>query len=50
MTTEAPEAPEPIDPSKTALLIMDYQNGIVGMFPKCDELLAGARREHPDPR
>jgi nicotinamidase-related amidase len=33
---------EPIDPSKTALLVMDYQNGIVPMAPNPDELLARA--------
>ena len=41
MTTEAVE---PIDPSKTALLIMDYQNGIIPMAPNPEELLAGARQ------
>jgi len=41
MTTEAPE---PIDPSKTALLIMDYQNGIIPMAENPEELLAGARQ------
>jgi nicotinamidase-related amidase len=41
MTTEAPE---PIDLSKTALLIMDYQNGIMPMAPNPEELLAGARQ------
>ena len=40
MTTEATE---PIDPSTTALLIMDYQNGIIPMAPNPEELLAGAR-------
>jgi nicotinamidase-related amidase len=30
----------PIDPRRTALLIMDYQNGIVGMVENGDELLA----------
>jgi nicotinamidase-related amidase len=40
MTTEATE---PINPSKTALLIMDYQNGILPMAPNPDELLAGAQ-------
>jgi nicotinamidase-related amidase len=34
---------EPIDPSRTALLIMDYQNGIIPTAPNPDELLAGAR-------
>jgi nicotinamidase-related amidase len=37
------EAIEPIDPSKTALLIMDYQNGIIPMAPNPEELIAGAR-------
>jgi nicotinamidase-related amidase len=41
MTTDATET---IDPSKTALLIMDYQNGIIPMAPNPEELLAGARR------
>src|SRR6202161_2002924 len=41
MTTEAVE---PIDPSTTALLIMDYQNGIIPMAPNPDELLAGAHQ------
>ena len=40
MTTAAVE---PIDASTTALLIMDYQNGIVPMAPNPKELLAGAR-------
>jgi nicotinamidase-related amidase len=35
---------EPIDPSKTALLIMDYQNGIIPAIPNPEELLAGARK------
>ena len=35
---------EPIDPSKTALLIMDYQNGVMPMTSNSDELLAGARQ------
>ena len=35
---------EPIDPSKTALLIMDYQNGIIPMAPNPVQLLAGARQ------
>ncbi len=38
-----PNAIEPIDPSETALLVMDYQNGIIPMAPNPDELLAGAR-------
>ena len=41
MTTETIEA---VDASKTALLIMDYQNGIIPMAPNPEELLAGARR------
>jgi len=40
MTTETTES---IDPSKTALLIMDYQNGIIPMAPNPEELLTGAR-------
>jgi nicotinamidase-related amidase len=35
---------EAIDPSKTALLIMDYQNGIIPMAPNPEELLTGARQ------
>src|ERR1700679_4299969 len=45
--TEQPMTTEilaPIDPSKTALLIMDYQNGIIPMAPNPEELLVGARR------
>jgi nicotinamidase-related amidase len=41
MTTESVE---PIDPSKTAMLIMDYQNGIIPMAANPQELLAGARQ------
>lgn len=41
MTTQAVE---PIDPSNTALLIMDYQNGIIPMAPNPEELLASARQ------
>lgn len=41
MTTEATES---IEPSKTALLIMDYQNGVMPMAPNPEELLTGARR------
>jgi nicotinamidase-related amidase len=41
MTTAAVE---PIDASTTAVLIMDYQNGIVPMAPNPKELLAGARQ------
>ena len=39
-----PEATEPIDPTTTALLIMDYQNGIIPMAPDPEPLLAGARQ------
>jgi nicotinamidase-related amidase len=35
---------EPIDPSRTALLIMDYQNGILPLAPNTEELLSGARQ------
>jgi nicotinamidase-related amidase len=38
------ETAEPVDPSRTALLIMDYQNGIIPMAPNPEELLAGARQ------
>jgi nicotinamidase-related amidase len=38
------DSADPIDPSKTALLILDYQNGIIPMAPNPDELLAGARQ------
>jgi nicotinamidase-related amidase len=38
------EAPAPIDPAKTALLIMDYQNGIFERVENGDALLAGAKR------
>lgn len=41
MTTETTE---PIDPSTTALLIMDYQNGIIPMAPNPVQLLASARQ------
>jgi nicotinamidase-related amidase len=40
MTTEPIES---IDPSTTALLIMDYQNGIIPMAPNPEKLVAGAR-------
>jgi nicotinamidase-related amidase len=33
-----------IDPSKTALLIMDYQNGVMSMISNPEELLVGARQ------
>jgi nicotinamidase-related amidase len=33
-----------IDPSKTALLVMDYQNGILPRVSNPEELLAGARQ------
>jgi nicotinamidase-related amidase len=39
-----PETVEPIDPSKTALLIMDYQNGLIPMAPNPQEMLAAARQ------
>lgn len=32
----------PIDPRRTALLVMDYQNGIVGMLGEPDDLLSRA--------
>lgn len=32
-----------IDPARTALLVMDYQRGIVGRFPDADAMLARAR-------
>ncbi|HET9103819.1 MAG TPA: cysteine hydrolase [Solirubrobacteraceae bacterium] len=38
------EAAEPIDPSRTALLIMDYQNGILPLAPDAATLLSGARQ------
>jgi nicotinamidase-related amidase len=38
------EAIERLDPSRTALLIMDYQNGIIPMAPNPEELLGGARQ------
>ena len=34
---------ERIDPARTALLVMDYQRGIVGRLPDADALLARAR-------
>jgi nicotinamidase-related amidase len=46
------ESLEPISPATTALLVMDYQNGIISHVPKPGELLASARgviqtmREH----
>jgi nicotinamidase-related amidase len=46
-----PDTPAPINPSESALLVMDYQNGILGMVDS-DELLPIARnlirtfREH----
>jgi nicotinamidase-related amidase len=49
MTTEAIE---PINPSRAALVVMDYQNGIIGMVENGDELVAITRnlirtfREH----
>lgn len=41
MTTETPE---PINPSETALLIMDYQNGIIPLVSNPEKLLAGVRQ------
>jgi nicotinamidase-related amidase len=38
------EAPAPIDPAKTALLVMDYQNGIFDRVEGGDALLAGTKR------
>ena len=38
------EAPAPIDPAKTALLVMDYQNGIFERVAGGDALLAGAQQ------
>ncbi len=46
------ESLDPINPATTALLVMDYQNGIMSQVPKSGELLATARgviqtiREH----
>jgi nicotinamidase-related amidase len=46
------ESLEPINPATAALLVMDYQNGIISRAPKPGELLATARgliqtvREH----
>lgn len=37
------EAPAPIDPAKTALLVMDYQNGILERVENGDALLARAK-------
>lgn len=33
-----------IDPSKSALLVMDYQNGVLAMLPDADALLSRAKR------
>lgn len=33
-----------IDPKTTALLVMDYQNGIIGMLPNGEALVAQAKR------
>jgi nicotinamidase-related amidase len=38
------ETPAPNDPRRTALLVMDYQRGIVGMIEDPDALLARAGR------
>jgi nicotinamidase-related amidase len=40
---EPPMAPQTIDPARTALLVMDYQQGIIGRVPDADALLARAR-------
>jgi nicotinamidase-related amidase len=37
------DTPAPIDPTTTALLVMDYQNGIFERVENGDELLSGAR-------
>jgi nicotinamidase-related amidase len=39
MSTETPEL---INPTKTALLLMDYQNGVMGLIPDPEALLAKA--------
>ena len=45
MASMTTEPPAPIDPSRTALLVMDYQNGIFARIPEAgDALLAGARQ------
>ncbi|HTU86965.1 MAG TPA: cysteine hydrolase [Solirubrobacteraceae bacterium] len=38
------DTPAPIEPAKTALLIMDYQNGIFDRVENGDALLDGAKR------
>ena len=38
------ESREPIDPARTALLIMDYQNGILPLAPNPEALLTGTRQ------
>jgi nicotinamidase-related amidase len=38
------ETIEQIDPARTALLVMDYQNGILGRLPDAGALLARARQ------
>jgi nicotinamidase-related amidase len=38
------KAVEPIEPSKTALVLTGLQNGALPMVPKPEELLAGARQ------
>jgi nicotinamidase-related amidase len=40
----AAEKTEPLDPARTALLVMDYQNGILGQLPDADTLVANARK------
>jgi nicotinamidase-related amidase len=37
------DAPAPIDPARTALLVMDYQNGLFDRIEGGDALLAGAQ-------
>jgi nicotinamidase-related amidase len=39
-----PDTPSPVDPGHAALLIMDYQVGILGRFEDSDELLSRAER------
>ena len=39
-----PEPPSPVDPATTALLVMDYQNGLFGRIDDGDALLAGAQQ------
>ncbi len=37
------ENPAPLDPARTALVVMDYQNGLFGRIEGGDALLAGAK-------